>query len=422
MTTTFKQFLIEGRKNKEQNPKVSINQEIEDALEKTDKTIPGSQIKNCFVSFTEIEKLGINPKSKHETPLGIYAYPAEYVHRASSYGKKSMDNSVPFAGDSEFANIFSAKGNIVDVPAMSTTDMNEYYEKMKKYWHDIVGGSYEDASSEVGRLIDRSEYHSNHSDSAGGRFWFVTMELAEFISDHLQQKRTVSWNKLFRAIGIDGCVDNGAGIIHTNEPTQAVFFSKSVIQNNKRVQNKYSPDRVSLAKSKTELYKTAKYDLDRMTPYGFFQKYVEDGGLLSNINDLNQVIKNPHTIKKFIYAIPGYYPNYITTKNMTPEIIKYAIFKEPSRLNNSYMFMTHKLFAEIIGVLYNKLSIPEMQQLILGGKWRISGEASMDTNEIISLILLKYPDIIPSQWIKDHSTIPNRWKWNANINKLYEIK
>lgn len=420
MTITFKQFLIEGRKNKEQNPKVSINQEIENALEKTDKTIPGSQIKNCFVSFTEIEKLGINPKSKYETPLGIYAYPAEYVHRVSSYGKKSMDSSVPFAGDNNFANIFSAKGNIVDVPAMSTTDMNMYYDKMKKYWHDIVGGSYADAASEVNRLIDRSEYQSAHSDRAGGRFWFVSMELAGFISDQLQQKRTVSWNKLFRGIGIDGCVDNGAGIIHTNEPTQAVFFSTSAIQNNKRVNNKYSPSSVDLAKSKTELYKTAKYDLDRMEPYDFFEKYIEVGGLLSNTNELNQVIKNPHTIKKFIDAIPGYYPNYITNKNITPEIIKYAIFKEPSRLNNSYMVMTHNLFAEIIAHLYKKLPIPKMQELILGGGY--GGKTSMDASKNISLILLKYPDIIPNEWVADYKSLPNSWKWNANIDKLSEIK
>lgn len=34
---------------------------------------------NMFVSFTELEKLGIAPKSGHGTPIGIYAYPVDYV-------------------------------------------------------------------------------------------------------------------------------------------------------------------------------------------------------------------------------------------------------------------------------------------------------------------------------------------------------
>jgi hypothetical protein len=50
------------------------------------------------------------------------------------------------------------------------------------------------------------------------------------------------WNKLFRAIGIDGAYDPGIGIIHTSERTQAVFFSSNSITNTKRYYNKYSPD------------------------------------------------------------------------------------------------------------------------------------------------------------------------------------
>ena len=55
----------------------------------------------------------------------------------------------------------------------------------------------------------------------------------------------VAWNKLFRELRIDGAIDTGVGIIHTSEPTQAVFFSINSIANVKRVENKYSPDAVS---------------------------------------------------------------------------------------------------------------------------------------------------------------------------------
>ena len=61
--------LVEARKNPEANPKISINQAVAQAKDQP----------NTFISFTEIDKLGINPKSKHETPIGIYAYPIKYV-------------------------------------------------------------------------------------------------------------------------------------------------------------------------------------------------------------------------------------------------------------------------------------------------------------------------------------------------------
>ena len=35
--------------------------------------------KNLFVSFTTVDKLGINPQSHYDTPLGIYSYPAEFI-------------------------------------------------------------------------------------------------------------------------------------------------------------------------------------------------------------------------------------------------------------------------------------------------------------------------------------------------------
>lgn len=79
---SFKQFLIEKRKNPTKNPKISVNDEISEILKRysSDK-IAG--ITNCFVSFTELDKLGINPlarfKEMDETPIGIYAYPAQYV-------------------------------------------------------------------------------------------------------------------------------------------------------------------------------------------------------------------------------------------------------------------------------------------------------------------------------------------------------
>ena len=58
----FLKYLQEARRNPELNPKIPsvVN------LEKYENR------KNVFVSFTQINKLGINPTSNYNTPIGIY--------------------------------------------------------------------------------------------------------------------------------------------------------------------------------------------------------------------------------------------------------------------------------------------------------------------------------------------------------------
>jgi hypothetical protein len=64
-------IITEKRKFPEQNPKTSINQQIIDIY--ADAPMLNDNETNCFVSFTHIDKLGVNPNSQHDTPLGIYA-------------------------------------------------------------------------------------------------------------------------------------------------------------------------------------------------------------------------------------------------------------------------------------------------------------------------------------------------------------
>ena len=108
--------IVEKRSNAELNPKVSVNQEIITALNSNTGQIAG--IANCFVSFTALEKLGINPQSTYDTPIGIYAYPAEYVVKMAGETSQ-MSDTLPFAGEQPFVNIFSVKGNIINLKTVS---------------------------------------------------------------------------------------------------------------------------------------------------------------------------------------------------------------------------------------------------------------------------------------------------------------
>jgi len=70
---------------------------------------------NLYLSFTSIEKLGINPMSTYNTPIGIYAYPASYVLSMTRGGGRdddtlwSPDQDLPFAGEKPYIQVFTAR-------------------------------------------------------------------------------------------------------------------------------------------------------------------------------------------------------------------------------------------------------------------------------------------------------------------------
>lgn len=234
------EFIKEARKNPELNPKQSINAALDSALAQTTDTVAGT--KNLFVSFTRLEKLGVNPRSDFNTPLGIYAYPADYV--SSTIDNSHPSEMLPFAGDMPYANLFSASGNILDIDLLTEEEYAEYLEKLKQLYGKLAGVASENAAEYIDRLNTASDEDALVL-TPGGQFWYVTMKVAS----KLPGSAAVNWNSIFRKLGIDGVVDLGDGIIHGNEPTQAVFFSKNAVTNVVRVENKHSPEDVRAKKA-----------------------------------------------------------------------------------------------------------------------------------------------------------------------------
>lgn len=233
--------LTEARRNPEQNPKTPINQIIKDQLKNTQEWIAGTP--NLFVSFTELEKLGVNPNSSHGiTPNGIYAYQAKYV--VESVGDYSHMDTLPYAGDATYVNIFSVSGNIVDLGTLSDGELSRYMSRATRALADQTG-------MDTGSYMDKfMEFSHRHGMSNGQMLWYFTRNVASDIARHRGKgTSTTAWSGIFRAIGIDGCVDNGHSIIQPNEPTQAVFFSTQVIDLKGRYHNKYSPLSTDMAKT-----------------------------------------------------------------------------------------------------------------------------------------------------------------------------
>lgn len=257
--------IIEARRNPNQNPKTSINSKLISRANSASQLPDGTL--NCFISFTEIEKLGINPKSKYETPIGVYAYSAEYV--LDIVGETDSMEALPFAGGEPWANIFEIKGTVLPIANLTIDQSHDLVDRMAEYYEKAAGiESAEEA------YIKITEYWLSSSDEAyvntpGGELWYVTMKMAEDIAQAKSVNQPAAWNWLFRKVGIAAVYDSGASIIHANEPSQVVVFSSESITNIERVKNAYSPERMMggqyLGSSKDATVKSVRQQLDQAT-------------------------------------------------------------------------------------------------------------------------------------------------------------
>jgi hypothetical protein len=243
-----------------------------------------------FISFTEIDKLGINPRSKYETPIGIYTYPVEeffqfYANmKSDKIRKMKIGDQAPFAGQHPHVWVVKVNRNagrfIDDYNNYSQKEydndvrfiMEEYKNKIdyiiRKSINDIDNYHY----SLFNNLVNFSTIYTNANDSKYlnaynlskaiesnkvsnneledlikkvieywaekathyqlklGRMWNITREFSG--------KDSVKWNKLWRSMGYIGVADrSGIGIIHPSEKIQALFFSIKAFKIVDKVQN-----------------------------------------------------------------------------------------------------------------------------------------------------------------------------------------
>lgn len=286
--------IVEARKNPEKNIKISVNRAIMDRISSSPKLADGTP--NCFVSFTNVEKLGVNPQSPYDTPLGIYSYPAEYI--IFTTGTEGSMWELPFAGSATWANIFNARGNIV------------FLDKGTNFYRNYVEPCSRALSSATGQdLYVCENIVRDHWDTAlskakinsdAGHFWYVTMKLAEAIAKSKNIKTPTAWNWVFRSCGIDGIVDPGQAIIHEGEPTQAVFFSIGGIGNVSRIANRYSPTEFSIAKYR-------------------------GNEISKNYNDIKQQVESAESVQQLLDIIRTYGENAINlvkSPGMRQELVK----------------------------------------------------------------------------------------------------
>ena len=231
--------LLEARKNPEQNPKNSAYQQL---LKYKDNP-------NVYISMTTVPKLGLNPLSKWDTPLGIYCYPLQAVwdvYKFDTY--KNLDN-LPFVGTAPYIQVLEWNGNgkFLDVADYNETDLKQ---DIKQLWN-----IYEDYPDTISIAIE--EARVEHKDSIPARVFFkICLSLSGREKGSVEKevwdsrtKKTVKevtfskggrkWNSLLRKLGYAGFSDKtGEGVIHPNEPIQAFFLSMEYVKQLEQIENK----------------------------------------------------------------------------------------------------------------------------------------------------------------------------------------
>lgn len=290
--------LFEARRQPQDNVKPYINVQLKNQLSDTQDQIAG--VPNIFANFMGIEKLGINYSPDYETtPLGIYAYPVEWlVNRYNS--RKDYDI---YASDSPYVNLIKVQGNIVNLTTMTDSQAASYYDAIQRFWGKAISIDSKHLGDELAKHIEAAKTDAPVADLSGGRFWYLTRLVSEDIASATGKKMINVWNILLRNIGIDGAVDNGSKIIHEAEPTQAVFLSKAVITDSTRLRNQYTS-----------------HKMQKRTQYGY-----------DRIDRLNRVGKKLSTITdpEQAYAILSKQGFDLIGQIKNPDVRRYILNKTP---------------------------------------------------------------------------------------------
>lgn len=145
---------------------------------------------NIYMSFTNIFKLGINPKSEFRTPIGIYTYPINI-------------KKIPFFGIAPPKYVWFIK------PKDNAKCLN-----LDKCTYSV----YLDNLNKLEKYFNKSFVKLNKDDNLSQHIYNIIKINTNY--NNIEQNTV-----LFKILGYDYVIDNGHGIIHKNEKTQTLFLN-----------------------------------------------------------------------------------------------------------------------------------------------------------------------------------------------------
>jgi hypothetical protein len=214
---TFKQFiLLEARKNPQKNKKITAYEYLK----------PYSKNDDIYITFTELKKVGINPKSDFNTPNGVYTYPLKETWEEYNVEQNKSLKHYPFASNRPYITILKAKHSKYFIRDMKNDYSSADYDRDKEKLLKMCNND--------NTLINDIEYEAktsadNFHKNIIGYFWNMTRLISKYYRKEFNlssYSATQAWNDLLRRLGYTGFADkSGFSIIHSSEPIQAVFLT-----------------------------------------------------------------------------------------------------------------------------------------------------------------------------------------------------
>jgi hypothetical protein len=212
-----------------------------ESLKTLEKFITPIDNPKFFFTMTEINKVGINPTSKYNTPLGIYCY-----QLTKEYYNALITNTLPYVGRQPYIVVFSINAPTMNMGSYSENDLKRdtntlrFMFDLKKTKRNLTDAEFasilEDKTKEEHDAIVASFSGKNYPETEHatitkaftearhqtpiGKFWNLSRVLS---------KNPKDWNYLLRKIGYTNFSDPGLSVIHPNEPTQAVILDPRIL-------------------------------------------------------------------------------------------------------------------------------------------------------------------------------------------------
>ena len=335
------------------------------ALQQIRKIHPNPE--NLVVTYTKIDKVGINPQSIYETPLGIYLYPLDYVIEEGMH--------VPFAGNEPHINVceFTRPEKILHM----TSDVSN------QKGMELLNAFPKEQVDQASKSIDKYEIRSNYS-----KLWAVTRTLAN--------ENPIQWNANFRKCGIDGFVDHGTKTIHGYEPTQCVVFAANALKLLHSIENPIFYKKTDKFGVDTYKMKKNKYDSSKMSDEQIIKMlqsrryYLDVENLLSKATDkekmANVIIKYKPELSTFDIG------NLIDFTTDTYQMAKLILEKKPELDNWDVETLLSKAtdkdkMAELIISKMPEINDDNVQYLLLkaNNKEKIAEILQKETDNISKL-------------------------------------
>lgn len=182
--------------------------------------------RNTYIHFTDIDKLGINPKKGHYDPFGIYFYPTNFV-----FSEDTSSFQYGFSMKYYFICKINTR-NFLNINKIDYEDIKGFFKKagLIDLFYNInigdFGKSNQRFDKKLWNVLDMLNFKPSERDD------YFTTDNGKTIKgdlDYLKTLPQVKWNSFFGKLGFDGIIDN-KGVVNENEPQQLIVFNPKTIQ------------------------------------------------------------------------------------------------------------------------------------------------------------------------------------------------